>query len=158
MTFLGLEPSMADSMSFHYRLCMQQCPRLRTQLAQQQLREHQHGEWDRTRRPQHPSRGQCPAFCLFPAGPRQVQRADLLEVTASYSCPSDLTVQVVVRETEERGSLQSTGVDFIVCHSSLDLLYIGTQEFPMQESWSKNISAPPLSSWALQNTLDPSST
>lgn len=40
------------------------------------------------------------SVCFLPAL-RRIQRADLLEVTASYSCPSDLTVQVVVRETEE---------------------------------------------------------
>lgn len=43
---------------------MQQRPGLGTQLAQQQLREREHGERDRARRPQHPGRGQCPALLL----------------------------------------------------------------------------------------------
>lgn len=43
------------------RLSMQQRPGLRAQLTQQQLREREHGERDRARRPQHPGRGQCAA-------------------------------------------------------------------------------------------------
>ena len=57
----SLEPGSGSQVSLPPRLGVQQCPGLRAQLAQQQLREREHGERDRARRPQHPGRGQCAA-------------------------------------------------------------------------------------------------
>lgn len=55
----SLGPGSGSRVSLPPRLGVQQCPRLRAQLAQQQLREREHRERDRAHRPQHPGRGQC---------------------------------------------------------------------------------------------------
>lgn len=63
-----------------HRLRVQQRPGLRAQLAQQQLRERQHGERHRARCAQRPGRGQCPAplsMAGIPAGPAVAPKSRL---------------------------------------------------------------------------------